>query len=243
MYAFLVWRLQQRHHVWKCHQNCSRHASHITVTQQCRSTYIRINDTCAPCLTADSTQNVIWIKSRLHLHLVRLLLQSARPQWSDITVHTHYMYWTSIHPDVTLLRHVLSPRHVCDNTCQCIELHERTHARTHTHIHTIFFTDKWRVYVCVLFFKPTMGARFVTLLHKKRDFLVLAPNSWSKSLGFESRQEQQKNFSPGSIFCADYYFGIRSTSKVTAVARKRSRSFCLKCRLYKIISYQVKWCA
>ena len=32
--------------------------------------------------------------------------------------------------------------------------------------------------------------------------------------------------SPGSTFCADSYFGIR----VTAVARKRSRSFCQKCR-------------
>ena len=32
--------------------------------------------------------------------------------------------------------------------------------------------------------------------------------------------------SPGSTFCADSYFGIR----VTAVARKRPRSFCQKCR-------------
>ena len=32
-------------------------------------------------------------------------------------------------------------------------------------------------------------------------------------------------FSPGSTFCADSYFGIRS-----AVARKRPRSFCQKCR-------------
>ena len=36
--------------------------------------------------------------------------------------------------------------------------------------------------------------------------------------------------SPGSTFCADCYFGIRSTHRVTAVARKRSRSFCQKCR-------------
>ena len=33
---------------------------------------------------------------------------------------------------------------------------------------------------------------------------------------------------PGSTFCANSYFGIRST-RVTAVARKRSRSFCQKC--------------
>ena len=36
--------------------------------------------------------------------------------------------------------------------------------------------------------------------------------------------------SPGSTFCADSYFGIRSTPRVTAVARKRSWSFCQKCR-------------
>ena len=36
--------------------------------------------------------------------------------------------------------------------------------------------------------------------------------------------------SPGSTFCADSYFGIRSTPRVTAVARKKSRSFCQKCR-------------
>ena len=31
---------------------------------------------------------------------------------------------------------------------------------------------------------------------------------------------------PGSTFCADCYFGFRSTPRVTAVARKRSRSYC-----------------
>ena len=36
--------------------------------------------------------------------------------------------------------------------------------------------------------------------------------------------------SPGSTFCADSYFGIRSTETVTTVARKKSRSFCQKCR-------------
>ena len=36
--------------------------------------------------------------------------------------------------------------------------------------------------------------------------------------------------SPGSTFCADYYFGIRSTPVLPTVARKKSRSFCQKCR-------------
>ena len=31
---------------------------------------------------------------------------------------------------------------------------------------------------------------------------------------------------PWSAFCADFYFGIRSTPRVTAAARKRSRPFC-----------------
>ena len=39
-------------------------------------------------------------------------------------------------------------------------------------------------------------------------------------------------FSPGSTFCADSYFDIRSMlhPRVTAVARKRTRPFCQKCR-------------
>ena len=32
--------------------------------------------------------------------------------------------------------------------------------------------------------------------------------------------------SPWSAFCADSYFGIRSVPRVTAAARKISRSFC-----------------
>ena len=34
----------------------------------------------------------------------------------------------------------------------------------------------------------------------------------------------------GDFFSTDSYFGIRSTPRVTAEARKRSRSFCQKCR-------------
>ena len=36
--------------------------------------------------------------------------------------------------------------------------------------------------------------------------------------------------SPGSTFCADSYFGIHSTSSITAAACERSQSFCQKCR-------------
>ena len=41
---------------------------------------------------------------------------------------------------------------------------------------------------------------------------------------------QLHHSSPGSTFCADSYFCICSTPRVTAVAHKRSRSFCQKCK-------------
>ena len=51
---------------------------------------------------------------------------------------------------------------------------------------------------------------------------------------YSTRKSQTVHFwpnerTPGSTFCADSYFGIRST-RVTAVARKRPRSSCQKCR-------------
>ena len=44
------------------------------------------------------------------------------------------------------------------------------------------------------------------------------------------RQITAEFSSPGSTFCADSYFGIRSTLVISAVARKRPWSFCQKCR-------------
>ena len=61
--------------------------------------------------------------------------------------------------------------------------------------------------------------------------VVRAPNSWLKGRGFESLLERRENFSsPGSTFCADSYFGNPFHPRVTTVARKKSRSFCQKCR-------------
>ena len=40
--------------------------------------------------------------------------------------------------------------------------------------------------------------------------------------------------SPESTFCADSYFGIRSVSHVTALARKRPRSFCRQKRRWQV---------
>ena len=60
--------------------------------------------------------------------------------------------------------------------------------------------------------------------------VVRASDSWSKGPGFESRQERRENFLlQGQLSVLTLYFGIRSTPPVTAVARKRSRSFCQMC--------------
>ena len=57
--------------------------------------------------------------------------------------------------------------------------------------------------------------------------------------------------SPGSIFCADSCFGILFHPHVTAVARKRSWSFCQKYRwqvtakhihLMYVALHEVTWC-
>ena len=58
--------------------------------------------------------------------------------------------------------------------------------------------------------------------------VVRAPDSWLKGRGFESRQERRDNFLlQGQLSVLTLILGIRS-HMVTAVARKRSRSFCQK---------------
>ena len=47
---------------------------------------------------------------------------------------------------------------------------------------------------------------------------------------FSGLNPGRRTFFPWSIFCADSYFAICLTPHVTAVARKRTRSFCQKCR-------------
>ena len=68
------------------------------------------------------------------------------------------------------------------------------------------------------------------LLGNRVSLLVRAPDSWSKGCEFESRQERRKNFLlQGQLFVLTL---IRCPfhPRVTAVARKRPRSFCKKCR-------------
>ena len=55
--------------------------------------------------------------------------------------------------------------------------------------------------------------------------VVRASDSWSKGPGFESRQERRENF------LLQGQLPVLTLTRVTAVARKRSRSFCQKCRL------------
>ena len=55
------------------------------------------------------------------------------------------------------------------------------------------------------------------------NLLVRAPDSWLKGCEFESQQEQWNNFLLQSSLCPFH-------PRVTAMARKRPRSFCKKCR-------------
>ena len=85
--------------------------------------------------------------------------------------------------------------------------------------------------------------------------MVRAPDLWVKGRGFESLQERRENFLLRGKFYVliDSYFGVRSTPRVTAVASKRSRSFCQKCRwqvtvkltrmrLTYVALHEVTWC-
>ena len=59
--------------------------------------------------------------------------------------------------------------------------------------------------------------------------VVRVPDSWLKGCRFESLQEQQENFLlRGRLSVLLFWYPFHP--RVTAVARKRSRSFCQKCR-------------
>ena len=62
--------------------------------------------------------------------------------------------------------------------------------------------------------------------------MVRAPDSWLKGRGFESLQERRENFLlQGQLFVLTLFrYPFHPRPRVTAVARKRSRSFCQKCR-------------
>ena len=60
--------------------------------------------------------------------------------------------------------------------------------------------------------------------------LVRAPDSRSKGCEFESRQERRGDFLPQSQLCVLTLIRCSFHPRVTAVARKRPRLFCQKCR-------------
>ena len=60
--------------------------------------------------------------------------------------------------------------------------------------------------------------------------LVRAPDSWSKGCEFESRQERRESFLLQSQLCVLTLIRCPFHPRVTAVARKRPRLFCQKCR-------------
>ena len=60
--------------------------------------------------------------------------------------------------------------------------------------------------------------------------VVRAPDSWLKGRGFESLLERLENFFSRVDFLCWLLFRYPFHPRVTTVARKRSRSFCQKCR-------------
>ena len=60
--------------------------------------------------------------------------------------------------------------------------------------------------------------------------MVRALDSWSKGRGFESLQEWRENFLLQGRLSVLTLISVSVPPRVTAVARKRSRSVCQKCR-------------
>ena len=60
--------------------------------------------------------------------------------------------------------------------------------------------------------------------------VVRAPDSWLKGRGFESLLERRENFLLQGRLSVLTLISVSVPPRVTAVARKRSRSFCQKCR-------------
>ena len=60
--------------------------------------------------------------------------------------------------------------------------------------------------------------------------MVRAPDSWSKVRGFESRQERRENFLLQGQLSVLTLISVSVPAPCYRIARKRSRSFCQKCR-------------
>ena len=78
----------------------------------------------------------------------------------------------------------------------------------------------------LLFFYPGIICRVVY----GNSSVARAPDSWLKGLGFESLLERRDNFLLQGQLSVLTLILVSVPRRVTAVARKRSRSFCQKCR-------------
>ena len=67
-------------------------------------------------------------------------------------------------------------------------------------------------------------------LSSRDSLLGRAPDSWSKGCQFQSRQERRENVLLQSQLCVLTLIRCPFHPRVAAVARKRPRSFCQKCR-------------
>ena len=93
------------------------------------------------------------------------------------------------------------------------------------------------VYICAHVKDPVVHVRvrwiMETLKHpagSRYSLWVRAPDSWSKGCELESRQEPRENFLPQNKLCVLTLIRCPFRPRVTAVARKRPRPFCQKCR-------------
>ena len=132
-------------------------------------------------------------------------------------IHTHACMQTCMHAHTHACMHT----HTHTNMHAC--MHTRTHACTHTHTQTQTHSEKetnLTKYLLITFwFLNCYYLVWCIVLWLDRNrchkSLYAGPGiaqSWLKGHRFKSLQEQRENFSsPWSTFCADSYFGIRST--------------------------------
>ena len=77
---------------------------------------------------------------------------------------------------------------------------------------------------------PFWGKSSVCCDGERDSSAVRAPDSWLKGRGFESPQERRKNFLLQGQLSVLTLISVSVPRCVTTIARKRSRSFCQKCR-------------
>ena len=75
-----------------------------------------------------------------------------------------------------------------------------------------------------------LETQHIYITGERDSLLVRVPDSWSKGCEFKSRQEWRENFLLQSQICVLTLILCPFHPHVTAVARKRPRSFCPKCR-------------